>query len=189
MASDSANPSREKMMQKRYLADYLKNKAKIGQKAAKLSASKLDDAVAALDRLTGSASLVQAAEFYDRYHGIVPVDDAVAALNVLEGGATLLRAAEFYVKHVGSASRTLTVQQAVDKYIADSGKNRLRESSMQDLRTRLGRFCESFGDALMTDVTRREVREWLSDLTSRTGNSLAPLSRKHFKVVCGGLFN
>ena len=174
---------------RKHLKKYRENRGEIGKKAAMLDAAKLDDAVTAIDRLNGATSLTQAAEFYDRYHDAVPMDDAIAALGELKGGATLHRAAQFYMKHVGSASQRLTVGQTVAEYIEDSKKRNLRPTSMQDLELRLGRFRKAFEGVLLTDVTRREASRWLGDLKTRGGTPLAPLSQKHYKVVCGGFFN
>jgi len=117
------------------------------------------------------------------------LSDAVQAIDILKGRTSLSNTATFFMKHSGGRSHQLNVSEAIQKYLEDSEKQGLRETSLQDLRLRLGRFEKAFGSSLLTDVTRYDVASWLADLTARSGTRLSALSRRHYKVVCGGLFN
>jgi integrase len=83
-------------------------------------------------------------------------------LNLL--GKTLDDATEFYIHYLGDAERSISVSALIDEYLA--GQHRLNRSQahIYDLRQRLSRFKETFGDRPLRTVTTNEIDAWLHDL-------------------------
>ena len=79
-------------------------------------------------------------------------------------GKTLKDAAEFYIEYLRDAERSISVSALIDEYLA--GQQRLNRSKahIQDLRQRLSRFKETFGERHLRTVKTNELDAWLHDL-------------------------
>lgn len=109
-------------------------------------------------------------------------EDARSAFKVLEGtGATLTEAARFLASH----RRLVRTGKKVEEVWAELVEfketiQRKRPAYIRDLRTRLRRFVDVFGNRPIADIRAEEIQEWLysdrtiTDLTRR--NSYALLS-------------
>jgi len=111
--------------------------------------------------------------------------DAIAALEALAPfqGVSLASAVEFYARHHVSLDESVTVQEAIAKFLAAKAADGLSDRYLWDLRNRLSRFAEDFGDRKIADVGSPEVGEWLRSLM------LAPLTRNTFHLRLHVLFN
>jgi hypothetical protein len=78
-------------------------------------------------------------------------------------GKTLADATAFYLAHLGAA-KSERVKQVVDAYLRSKERNRLSARHLRDIRARLGRFVESFGERPVRTITAAEVEEWLFGL-------------------------
>lgn len=61
----------------------------------------------------------------------------------------------------------ITVTTATAKLLADSKRRRLSKRTIEFYENRLGLFCERFGDKLVHDLTRVDLEDFISGLTSR----------------------
>jgi len=81
----------------------------------------------------------------------------------------------------------LTVGQFKDEYIAKKeallAREELRPSHVRDMRSRLNRFCQNFGDRQLTEIGFKEIEEWLLGLEAGTQ------SRRNYHTVISGMFN
>ena len=100
-----------------------------------------------------------------------------------ESSASLADAVRFFSKHRPATGERRTVAQAVQEYVQDARENNLRPRSVKDLNYRLGKLAVNHGDRLVSEITRQDADKWLKALP------LAPLSKKHFRIVAHGLFN
>jgi integrase len=110
--------------------------------------------------------------------------DAIAALEALApfDGVSLVSAVEFYARHHVSLDESVTVQEAVAKFLAAKAADGMSERYLRDLRNRLSRFAEDFGDRKIADIGSPEVGSWLRSLMLR------PLTRNTFHLRLHVLF-
>jgi integrase len=113
---------------------------------------------------------------------------AVQAKEILAGRASLQEAARFYIE-AQDADLGPTVSAAIDRFIANAHERNLRPTTIEDLKRRLGCFRDAFGSVRLGEIDRGDVDRWVSGLKTRKGNPLAVRSRKHFRTVCGSIFN
>jgi hypothetical protein len=85
--------------------------------------------------------------------------DAIAALEALAPfqGVSLASAVEFYARHHVSLDESVTVQEAIAKFLAAKAADGLSDRYLWDLRNRLSRFAEDFGDRKIADVGSPQV--------------------------------
>lgn len=115
-------------------------------------------------------------------HGRV---DALRARQLLTPyGKTLVDAAEFLITHLEINQKSITVAALTGEYL--SNQKRLGRSHLHllDMRSRLGRFGESFGQRPVKTITTAEIEQWLYSL-----KGLGPVSINCFIVRVGVLFN
>jgi integrase len=93
---------------------------------------------------------------------------------------TLRDAVTFYVHHLEAAVRSITVQELLDRYMVTQARN--SEVHRKDLRNRLGKFAETFGDRLVHTITTEEIRDWVGAL------GLGPVSHNNWRDRIGFLF-
>lgn len=117
--------------------------------------------------------------------------DAVEALRILKNSDTLKAAASYFIKHNQPACTKRTVKQVVSEYIQEAQDDNLREASIQDLKNRLGRFDDAFGDESIGDITGNEILDWSKSkhTAKKDGEAISALTRKHYLTVAGGLIN
>jgi len=90
--------------------------------------------------------------------------DAVRANEILAPhNVSILEAAKYYYKHVLAFKNVPTVQEIVDRYIADSIARNLRRRTIGDLRHRLNTFAADFGESRLSEITLDELKEWVMD--------------------------
>ncbi|MDA0989688.1 MAG: tyrosine-type recombinase/integrase [Verrucomicrobia bacterium] len=117
--------------------------------------------------------------------------DAAAALDLLQRRTTLQAAVRFWLTHNDTPGGNKTVKEAVQEYIAEAEADNLRPASRQDMQNRLGRFAAAFGERPLSTITKADVQAWLKSkhTAKRDGSPIAPLTRRHYMTVVGGLFN
>ena len=76
---------------------------------------------------------------------------------------TLANATAFYLAHL-EAAKSGHVGELVEAYLRSKERNRLSARHLRDIRARLGRFVESFGERPVRTITAAEVEEWLFGL-------------------------
>jgi type I site-specific restriction endonuclease len=106
-----------------------------------------------------------------------------AAARVLEPfEATLLEAAKFYAEHLSRVNKSETVAKVVKEILASKEHDNLRPRYLSDLRVRLNRFAESFGERKIASLTAGEIDGWLRGL------QVKPLTRNTFRLRLSTLF-
>ena len=93
-------------------------------------------------------------------------------------GWTLRQATEYVLKHVIRFASLPPVNVLVQNYLKEQKARELADDTMKDLRSRLGDFSRRFGDRKAHEITRDEIRDWLSDMASVQGRG--PQSRCHY---------
>jgi integrase len=79
-------------------------------------------------------------------------------------GATLRDATDFYVKHLREAQKSVSVSTLAAEYLASVEKLKRSRTHQDDLRQRLGRFIEDFGECPVRTLTTQEIDNWLHAL-------------------------
>jgi integrase len=108
--------------------------------------------------------------------------DALAAAKELEPfGATLIEAAKFYVDHLRRQTASQKVSAAIEEFLAARGKDELRPRYLKDLRIRLNKFSQSFGDRTLASISAGEIGAWLREFR--------PFNRNGFRLRISALFS
>ena len=122
--------------------------------------------------------------------------DARDALNILaksgkrdKGLPTLKSAVQFAVDNLPNdpSGGSKPLGDAVAEYIAQAEHDGLRPKSLESIRSRLVRFCDSFPGDAVSDAAR-EVDTWLRELRDATGKDYAPRTLHHYRTVLGGFW-
>lgn len=91
--------------------------------------------------------------------------EAVEAVRLLQPhGATLLEAARFYLAHRAQLERSVPVREAVARFLQAKEQDGLRERYIKELRVRLNRLVQDFGDRQVADLSAADLDAWLRKL-------------------------
>lgn len=105
-------------------------------------------------------------------------------------GVDLRAAVEFALDHFKRAQKSCTVSELRERVIHEKERSGLSERYIQDLRSRLGRFDQEFGNRIVSTVSRDEISDWLHDLKDlKTGQKLSATSLNNFRRVLVVMFN
>src|SRR5262249_43536437 len=104
------------------------------------------------------------------------------ARQLAEYKKTISDAVEFYRKHLEATERSVPRAGAPGELIENRRAAGASERYCNDLRVRLARFCNSFPDRTLADISTAQVDTWLAAL------NLAPLTRNTFRLRLGTLF-
>jgi integrase len=110
--------------------------------------------------------------------------DALAAAKELEPfGVTVLEAAKFYADHLRRVRTSEKVERVVEELLTAKGNDNLRPRYLSDLKARLNRFSESFGERPIASITSGELDKWLRSL------GVQPGTRNSIRLRLGVLFS
>jgi hypothetical protein len=84
---------------------------------------------------------------------------------------------------IEDSQRSCTVAQLRDEFLESQRKAKRSIRHQQDLRDRLGRFCETFGDRPVRVFRADEIEHWLHGL------NLSPVSTNNYAVRVGSMFS
>lgn len=114
------------------------------------------------------------------------LEDAIRAEEILRRfpGVTLLDAADSYAKAHDNKCRSKTARTVADELIAANEANGLTLVHRTDVEDRLEKFCDTFGEKLMADITTKEAEKWLANL----GRTYKPQSVVNFHRIAKRLF-
>ena len=108
--------------------------------------------------------------------------DALAAARLLEPlDANILEAAKFYAVHLKQKQASQKVSFAVKEFLAAKEHDNLRPRYLKDLRVRLNRFGESFGERTIAELSAGEINGWL--------RGFKPFNRNTFRLRISTLFS
>ena len=77
-----------------------------------------------------------------------------------ERGWTLTRATEWVLEHVTMYDDQPPVKKLIEEYLAEQKASGIAHATLIDLRTRLRKFCRSFGNRTVNEITTDEIRQW-----------------------------
>ena len=98
-------------------------------------------------------------------------------------GKTITDATDHYIRYLEDSQRSCTVAQLRVEFLESQRKAKRSIRHQQDLRDRLGRFCETFGDRPVRVLRADEVEDWLHGL------NLSPVTTNNYAVRVGSMFN
>jgi integrase len=91
-------------------------------------------------------------------------------------GVSILDLARQYVQRMEQSERSETVGNALQMFLLAKKGDNLRPRYLEDLRDRLRRFADSFGERKLSDIAPVEIDNWLRGL------GVAPLTRNSFHL-------
>jgi len=98
----------------------------------------------------------------------LPAEIRVAAIRAHEQlepfGKTIDDAVAHYLEHLQTERGSIPVRQAVDELLVNRRAAGLSAVYLRDLKYRLGRFAESFGERSVANITTKEIVAWLESL-------------------------
>jgi len=97
-------------------------------------------------------------------------------------GKTIADATAFYLSHL-EAAQSEHVGELAEAYIRSQERNRLSPRHLRDIRSRLGRFVESFGYRPVRTIIAAEVEEWLFSL-----GGMSPQTVVNWRAVLHAFF-
>jgi Site-specific recombinase XerD len=106
-----------------------------------------------------------------------------AAHQLAEYNKTISDAAQFYLKHLEATTRSVPLSVAMNELIENRKASGASARYCNDLRLRIGRFCNDFPERKLSDLSTREVDDWLAGL------KLAPVTRNTFRRDLRTLFS
>jgi integrase len=106
----------------------------------------------------------------------------------LIGHENIVAACKAYARRAPAARTPLLVGQAVLELIDAKTARGRSARTLQDLRSRLGRFAGDHKGRNLGELTTAGLQCWLDRLTGADGKHLSALSRRNFAVVIGTLF-
>ena len=117
----------------------------------------------------------------------VPLYAAVkdyAAAQILLNGKPLFSAVQFYLQHANKVLSEKSVMDLYDEFLTQQQKNGRSTRYLQDIRSRLKRFADSF-KMNIGDVQTRDIEEWLEslDVSARTRLNFRTLLITFFKFA------
>ena len=98
-------------------------------------------------------------------------------------GKGIREAVEHFVAYLKVSERSIGVTELVAELILSRQRAELSERYLRDLRSRLGRFAEGFGERLVSAITTQEIDDWLHAL------KLGPVPRNNHRRVVSTLFS
>jgi integrase len=111
-------------------------------------------------------------------------DFITAKHKLADYGWTINDAAEFSIHHLENIRRCrITVVQLADEVVEAKRKDGRSAKYVNDLRLKLKRFCQDFGNRLIATVGAEELDKWLRDL------DCSPKSRADYRANIGVLFS
>jgi integrase len=110
--------------------------------------------------------------------------DAIEAARLLAPyGDELLDVVREHIRRKQLSDRSETVSKAVEALLAAKQSDGASRRYLDDLRSRLRRFAETFGDRRLADIGPGEIADWLRSLGQ------APLSRNTFHLRISALYS
>jgi integrase len=112
------------------------------------------------------------------------IREAVLAFGRLEGtGYSLGDAVDFLLEHRAGEGGSVTVRELFDAYLQDRIDAHRSPKTITDIRHRLGRFAADYEDALVHEITKKTLADWM-----RKQNG-GPVSKGNIRRHLSGLFN
>jgi integrase len=111
----------------------------------------------------------------------VMAQNAMEVLNPF--GRTITDAVQHYVAHLRASERSITVNALVPQLIAAKESDGLSKRYIEDLRSRLPRFANAFGEQMGATITAKQIDTWLRALP------VGATTRNNFRRALVMMFN
>ena len=98
-------------------------------------------------------------------------------------GRTLKDATDHFVAFLEASAKSCTVSDLVLELLNAKMSDGVSKDHLDDLRVRLNRFAQTFGEQNAATVTTAQIDDWLRGL------ELSPQSRNNYRTVINNLFN
>jgi len=99
---------------------------------------------------------------------------------------SLIDAAIFFAAHLKNVATSIKVKDAVDKFLAEKGRDRGYQS---DLKSRLTRLKTDWGETFCAELSAPQIRNWLITLRGLKVKELSPLTRNNYRRVLSTFFS
>jgi integrase len=97
-------------------------------------------------------------------------------------GKTLIDATDFYTRHLEALSKSISAAALESEYLESRRRAGCSQLHLIDLRYRLGRFVQDYGETPVRSLTSAQIEDWLHSL------ALSPVSTNNFQVRLSALF-
>jgi integrase len=97
-------------------------------------------------------------------------------------GKTLRHATDFFIAHLRSVTGSRKVQEVIEELLAARKADHCSPRYLGDLRVRLKRFSEVFGDQMIAAIAARDIDDWLRSL------DVGAVTRNTFRRRLAALF-
>ena len=98
------------------------------------------------------------------------------------GPVSLEHAVDFYLRHHNPIGGTRTVKELLADYLDEKTKAGRRPDTLNDIKFRIGKLAQTFGERDMHTITTSELCAWLDK------NGYSGVSRANYKRVITGFF-
>jgi integrase len=98
-------------------------------------------------------------------------------------GKTIMDAAKYLAAHLEASAKSCTAVQLVKELLKAKEADGHSRRHVGDVRSRLGKFAEKFGDKMVATITSAEIDDWLRSL------NVAPVTRNHYRRLVILAFN
>ena len=98
-------------------------------------------------------------------------------------GAKLSDAVDLFVLHAEASAKSKPVAELVTEFLEHAKAQGKRTATVAELRFRLNKFVHDFGDRLVSDMTGRDVSQWLHRIKG------GMQSKNNFRRTCSTFFN
>jgi integrase len=117
-------------------------------------------------------TFLQLAKIQARNHGTAALSiserlriEAVSGAEKLAPfGKTISDAVAFYVRHLEQTARSRPVKEVVAELLESRKADGVSRRYREDLKSRLGRFCDTFGECLIGELDAPPIDSWLRSL-------------------------
>jgi integrase len=113
---------------------------------------------------------------------VLRVEATTLAARLKPFGATLTDAVDHYLTHLATVKRSCSVSELVSEFLREMKALGKRDLYLKDLKNRLARFEEEFGERVVAEVRGPEIADWLGGL------DVALQTRKNFRTVLKTFF-
>jgi integrase len=101
-------------------------------------------------------------------------------------GKTILDATSFYLHHL-AATKSARIEKLIEDYLRSQERSQLSARHLADIRSRLGRFQEAFGERPVRTLNAVDIEDWLYGL-SNNGNGLEPQTLINWRATLHAFF-
>lgn len=181
------------------IADYSSGKRHLKKfsdlRKAKAEAQRIAIAIANKEGKVASLDFRDAAALVRLHEKIDPLGvsleaaaETVAQAAKLVGFHNILEACRFFARRHPAARETVLLTQAADDYLNAKQAQGRASRHLEDITSRLGRFCADHPKAALADFTAPKFQHWLDALRSQSGAPLSAVTRRNFATVLSGFF-